>query len=143
MKPVDRLVRRLRNITEVPEHFAFHRTRAGRCQREAGAWSWWIERPGTDGIAGRDLFASWTPVTELLRSPQLALVTGGRVDHVKYLVYDLRDVGDLSSFHNHDTLVEPRCSTCGSREGLWSDDTHWTCTGCGEEWPSGVWSVTA
>lgn len=47
----------------VPPDATFHRTYAGRVQREAGAWSWYI-------VAGsREILAGFVPVKELLRAP--------------------------------------------------------------------------
>lgn len=67
----------------VPDGATFHRTYAGRVQREAGAWSWYI-------VAGsREVLAGFVPVTELLRAP--ALVTSresGVVRGVGALVVD-------------------------------------------------------
>lgn len=107
MTPVERLLTRLGTMTDVPAGTEFHRTYAGQRQREAGAWSWWINSPSNGTIASRDLFASWIPVGELLKSRQLALVPARGLSCVDYEVYDAEDAGDPYEFHNRGTVFEP------------------------------------
>lgn len=87
MTPVARLIARLSSIVDgVPPDLEFRRTYAGRVQREAGAWSWTIS-------SGRsDVFASFSPVHELLRADRLALCPARRTACVDYEVYDAKDV---------------------------------------------------
>lgn len=48
--------------------WTFHRTYAGRVQREAGAWSWWIQNE-----RGDEVLASFWPVGDLLAEPALTV----------------------------------------------------------------------
>lgn len=55
---------------EVPDgECAIHRTRAGRWQRSAGAWSWWVEGPDGETVA-----ASREPATAVLSAHRVGRV---------------------------------------------------------------------
>jgi hypothetical protein len=70
MTPSARLLARLRaQGVQVPEGAQIRRTYAGRCQREAGAWSWFVLNPdGSETIGG---LGGYHPVGVLLRAPRL------------------------------------------------------------------------
>jgi len=70
MTSPERLVARL--VTEgllepLPDGWEFQRVRAGRLQREAGAWSWCIV------LDGKDLLASYWSVRDLLAEAELSV----------------------------------------------------------------------
>jgi hypothetical protein len=69
-RPSQRLVARLRAMgVPLPDEVELVRTRAGRAQRAAGAWSWAAYVPG-----GRELrLGSQAPITELLRAHRLTV----------------------------------------------------------------------
>lgn len=67
--PSIRLVERLRRLgVDIPHRWVFRRTYAGRSQRQAEAWSWWIETPD-----GREIIGSIYPVGVLLAAPALTV----------------------------------------------------------------------
>ncbi len=63
------VVRRFRQLgCDLPaDDYELHRTKAGRYQRAAGAWSWSL-RSSKDSRAGR--FGSQYPATEIARWPE-------------------------------------------------------------------------
>lgn len=66
MSAPSRLVAKIRDHGIAITTWTFHRTHAGRAQRQAEAWSWWIE--WTDINDRRWEIGSCYPVTQLLRS---------------------------------------------------------------------------
>ena len=66
--PTATLVERLRTECgiEVPVGSTLHRTHAGRVQRQAGAWSWFLLSP-----EGAEVCGSPHPVQALLKAPAL------------------------------------------------------------------------
>jgi hypothetical protein len=68
--PSERLLARLRaQGVEIPDGARIQRTYAGRCQREAGAWSWSVVN--ADGGDLRQRLGSQWPVGVLLGAPRL------------------------------------------------------------------------
>ena len=73
MTIVERLVERLRDEgVPITDGWVFHRTYAGRVQRECGAWSWWIDY--RDAATGRPReIGGYAPVSELVRAAGLTV----------------------------------------------------------------------
>lgn len=71
MTPVERLVERMRIAgANIPPDYEFHRSYAGRVQRQNGAWSWWIGSPSL-GLGSRYEIGSQYSVTQLLKARRL------------------------------------------------------------------------
>lgn len=64
--PLQRLTRRLADMGHAASPSTFKRTRAGRHQRAAGAWSWSMER-----LDGFGEFGSLWSVSKLLKAARL------------------------------------------------------------------------
>lgn len=84
----DRLVDRLRDEGhDIPRDLAFHRTYAGRVQRERGAWSWFA----TGGPRGVDYLASFDSLSSLLASKEPLVLATGEHTFGTLIVYRAED----------------------------------------------------
>lgn len=69
-KPSERLTARLIEMGYIDETAKFERTRAGRLQREEGAWSWYIYSPRHTFMP----IGSQSPVSSILKCPNWQIV---------------------------------------------------------------------
>lgn len=67
---LSRLVRRLReeHDLDLEDDLSMFRTRAGRHQRAAGAWAWFVL-----DSKNREVLASQYPISELVKAPKLTV----------------------------------------------------------------------